>query len=466
MRLTLSHLSLFLLLCGTPLSDGLSNASDDNVIFRQDINLGGNNLGPIEVRLGEEPADAVYTFSRRHGLAEHERSVLLDEVCGSVPCARRQALLWTADVADRNLGFSGKFELFDGEEPVDQAHVFAWRNGLAAEHRDAILVRACEVVGCHRAEPGELRGTRILAINTYEVVFVLNKAENAVVVSRVSSIILRTYISSILFRDPVIWRKQFNVEGNLVEVVIKEGEEAADIIFATLQPLGVPLSERMKVMDTAKSSGVPHTREFALAFSKVIKMEDGSFQSMLNVFDDGIEPVDKLYEFAVENRVEDRFGQISSSVLPHLCALLHCQRAVPVVWSKVIRNENEAAIGHLNILKNEEPIDAVDSFVQSLGLNPVDNKDFFVYRNSIFKAACEELICTRTTPIVYQKDIKDENEMPLGTFNILESEEVVDAVVRFTNEIQADFDHTALTKYFLDNVCEFSRVSCTKNLTR
>lgn len=417
MRITLSHLSLFLLLCGTPLSDGLSNASDDNVIFRQDINLGGNNLGPIEVRLGEEPADAVYTFSRRHGLAEHERSVLLDEVCGSVPCARRQALLWTADVADRNLGFSGKFELFDGEEPVDQAHVFAWRNGLAAEHRDAILVRACEVVGCHRAEP-------------------------------------------------VIWRKQFNVEGNLVEVVIKEGEEAADIIFATLQPLGVPLSERMKVMDTAKSSGVPHTREFALAFSKVIKMEDGSFQSMLNVFDDGIEPVDKLYEFAVENRVEDRFGQISSSVLPHLCALLHCQRAVPVVWSKVLRNENEAAIGHLNILKNEEPIDAVDSFVQSLGLNPVDNKDFFVYRNSIFKAACEELICTRTTPIVYQKDIKDENEMPLGTFNILESEEVVDAVVRFTNEIQADFDHTALTKYFLDNVCEFSRVSCTKNLTR
>ena len=44
---------------------------------------------------------------------------------------------------------------------------------------------------------------------------------------------------------------------------------------------------------------------------------------------------------------------------------------------------------------------------------------------------CEEVLDTRSTPVVYKKIINDSNGTALGTVKILEFEEVVDSVVRF-----------------------------------
>ena len=82
---------------------------------------------------------------------------------------------------------------------------------------------------------------------------------------------------------------------------VKEGEEPEDAIFQALQPLGVPFPDRRKVMDVAKSEGVPHTREYVLGFYRTVRMEDSSFQSDLRIYDDGKEPVDVLYQFALLN---------------------------------------------------------------------------------------------------------------------------------------------------------------------
>ena len=103
---------------------------------------------------------------------------------------------------------------------------------------------------------------------------------------------------------------------------MKEGEEPADAIFQALQPLGVPFQDRRKVMDAAKSDGVPHTREYGLAFSRTVRTEDSSFQSDLQIYDDGKEPVDVLYQFALLNIAMEVFDLMSVLVLLPISGVL------------------------------------------------------------------------------------------------------------------------------------------------
>ena len=127
--------------------------------------------------------------------------------------------------------------MYEGVEPADQDHAFCIRHGLPAGYKNAVLTESCEVAECARAEP-------------------------------------------------LIWWKWVDVYGRAVEVEVKEGEEPADTIFQALQPLGVPFLDRRKVMDAAKSDGVPHTRGYVLAFSRTVRTEDSSFQSDLWIYDD------------------------------------------------------------------------------------------------------------------------------------------------------------------------------------
>ena len=101
--------------------------------------------------------------------------------------------------------------------------------------------------------------------------------------------------------EPLICRKWVDVSGRTVEVSVKELEEPVDTIFQDLQLLGVPFPVQSKVIYAAKSDGVPNTRDYGLAFSGTVRMEDSSFQSDLRIYDDGKEPVNVLYQFSLLN---------------------------------------------------------------------------------------------------------------------------------------------------------------------
>ena len=45
------------------------------------------------------------------------------------------------------------FDLFEGVDPVYQAHEFCIIHGLSAGYRNAILAESCKVAECARAEP-------------------------------------------------------------------------------------------------------------------------------------------------------------------------------------------------------------------------------------------------------------------------------------------------------------------------
>ena len=122
----------------------------------------------------------------------------------------------------------GTFDMFEGVDPAYQAHGFCIRNGLSTGYRNAILAKSCEVAECARSEM-------------------------------------------------LIWWKCVDVSVREVEVEVKEGEEPVDAIFQALQPLDVPFPDRRKVMDAAKSDGVPHRRDYVLDFYRTVRTEDISF---------------------------------------------------------------------------------------------------------------------------------------------------------------------------------------------
>ena len=65
--------------------------------------------------------------------------------------------------------------------------------------------------------------------------------------------------------------------------------------------------------------------------------------------------------------------------------------------------------------------------------------------------------------MVYRKTINDESGKSIGTVEVLENEEVVDAVVRFGRKVNFPFDINALKKHFLSEACTISKVKCTRD---
>ena len=169
---------------------------------------------------------------------------------------------------------------------------------------------------------------------------------------------------------------------------MREGEEPEDSIFQSLQLFGVPLPDRRKVMGAFKSYGVPHTREYGLDFSGTMRMEDSSFQSDLRIYDSGKEPVNVLYQFVLNSAME-HFDLMSVSVLPHICEVLPCHRLVPLVFTKVLSDKDRTALGRLDILRDDEPIELIDRFIQLSELAAVYGEEASLYSYNVLWEVCE-----------------------------------------------------------------------------
>lgn len=91
------------------------------------------NLGELQVRQGEEPADAVRSFALNRISSESARRQLVEVACSRAFCGRKRAIAFTASpvrgpdgrvlVDDENVPF--QLTVWDGQEPADAVYQFA-----------------------------------------------------------------------------------------------------------------------------------------------------------------------------------------------------------------------------------------------------------------------------------------------------------------------------------------------------
>mmetsp|Transcript_1324 Transcript_1324/g.2858 ORF Transcript_1324/g.2858 Transcript_1324/m.2858 type:complete len:850 (+) Transcript_1324:50-2599(+) len=262
---------------------------------------------------------------------------------------------------------------------------------------------------------------------------------------------------------PVIFQKSIRIDDGkwVANVAVREGQEPADAIFSALRPYGVDYDARRAVFDEAKRAGVPHTREHAQVFSQNIVLDDSSFSGPFTFYDNGRQPIDVIYDFANEHSIESHFRGLADALLPELCELVPCTRKRPRIWFNEITSDDGQQLGALEILEGDEAIDTVDSFVQRAG---VDTNDRNAFRGNLLNVICKSIACSRQIPVVFRKAINDEAGRSNGAIEILENEEVIDAVVRFIRKSKLTLDEIALKNYMLQQACGTGRVKCTRNV--
>lgn len=379
-----------------------------NTVFRKQVIMDGVAVGILEVLQHEEPADAVFQFAQRYGLDEQLRYPILEDICRQIKCERSHAILLKLPVSRVDGSDIGLLEIPEGIEPADVVQEFAAKNGLGEVDRNALIREVCSTVNCTRT-------------------------------------------------SPLAWRKEVVIDNSTsVLIEVEEGREPADAIFLALQPFNLQYSQREAVFNEAKRDNVPYAREYALVYSQNIVANNETEYYSFELLDDGREPIDVLYEFVRNYTLEEYWEELVANILPVTCKLVSCNRVMPLLWSREIKNEEEKLLGAVKIYKGQEPIDAIDDFCVSHHLGDS-------FREQILKAACQELVCIRTVPVIYSKQVKGENGESFGTIEILEGEEIRDAMARFLFQTGLhNIEATQLIKTSIyEDACTFPRVKCT-----
>jgi hypothetical protein len=229
------------------------------------------------------------------------------------------------------------------------------------------------------------------------------------------------------------------------------GEE----IFLALKPFKLLYLQRKKVMEEVKKDNVAHTREHAMVFDQAIVV-DNMTTHRFQLLDDGTEPIDVLYRFALYYKLEEYWEDLVATVFPPACAQIPCQRQTPMVWSRAINKGDSSVLGVVEVFKGQEPYDStIDAFCQFFNFS----KDF---RREILKVACDELVCIRNVPVVYCKSVNSESGEAIGAVEVLENKEVTDSITRFLSKTSLSLDEPRLRDYFFHDACSNPRVKCNK----
>lgn len=118
-------------------------------------------------------------------------------------------------------------------------------------------------------------------------------------------------------------------------------------------------------------------------------------------------------------------------------------------------------LGAVEILKGEEPIDAIDRFCTMHGLDDP-------FCTNLIEDICQEksVHCDRTIPVVFTQTVNGDDGTQLGVIKIFKGEEVIDATVRFLRQTDVNVDEVGLKNYMFQNACNNPRVACTRNVAR
>lgn len=399
----------------------------------------GDTVGTLTILEGQEPIDALVAFSLTHdGVGREQRVQILDAVCRrpGVRCTRNRALMDAQRIAGDNKTSLGMLEIFDDEEPVDQIYRFVVDHALPPQALTQLTAAFCGArrVPCMREQPvvyarlittaehGLLGRLEIpLDDEPADAVFAFGASRglsDAFRYELLRQVCADKYVRCT--RDVArVFAAPIQVENgtSVGDLELFEHEELADAVYHFAKAHNISMDLRVSLFETlCPRSDILCTRGQALL--KTLPVHGGADSALLGVLRvyEGQEAADVVHAFAQEHHLSDAdaltlvetlCGTSPSSraaVLEHsserrarLEIQLTCTRYAPVVFTAPIAAPNGTRLGILEVLRNEEPADAIARFGNKHGLGKDE-------KHTVWQAVCKAsgLPCTRSRGVMYE----------------------------------------------------------------
>ncbi|KAJ0401507.1 hypothetical protein P43SY_009367 [Pythium insidiosum] len=143
------------------------------------------------------------------------------------------------------------------------------------------------------------------------------------------------------------------------------------------------------------------------------------------------EPVDVLEDIRAQYHQTRRWRQ---SILSQVCQQprVQCRRDRPVTFRSSIGSSDGRVVGMLEVLEDQEPVDALARFAQHHGLARHE-------RDHVLDAMCQQpaLQCSRFRSLIFQQNILTDHGQPVGRLEVFDDTEPVDQIYRFLVDHEA-----------------------------
>ena len=387
-------------------------------IYRKNIIVEDYIAGEISIREGEEPVDIVHAFVTEHDLDYSHKDSILTDACSKVHCARTRALLFQSPVLSEDGSLIGNVEIFEDEEPADVAFEFSTSHNLTKGYFTAILRDACENIECTRIEPIIFRLSVDLGEEEESVLLILED------------------------EDPIEVVHDFCVEHDLdaggMKALLAEVEKSPllEVDWDSVQSF-LSQADEEQTYDENEAGELIHS----------ISVEDESGAPIGNVeFYSAQEPADVVYDFAKLHELNEDY---IDAILIEACEHIECTRTQPIIYALAV-NLGGAKSATLEVLQDENPVDAIHNFCQMYGIDD-QGKDTLIE-----EASKSPLLSFSREPVVlWNQEVQLENDISLGKVQIFEGDEPVDAIHNFLVDKDLDANQMKhVQNVLLAHACE------------
>jgi hypothetical protein len=367
----------------------------------------------IEVLEGEEVADKIFAALMPFSVQiKGRKEVLALAKVEGVSFTREHAHILSESIVinDNDQRVLNVFD--DDNEAIDTVYRFCEENGLRhrfQELADSVMPRVCELLLCRRMEP----------------IVYTHKIQNEI------GIIVGT-----------------------IEVLL--GEEPVDAVhrFAIVHGLDMLFRDSLAKEVCEK---IACERIQPVVYTKDINDSSGKLLGSVKIIQ-GEEVIDATVRFLRESKADVDEVALKNHLFGDACPqnLVMCTRNIAHVFDKRLEDENGQDIGHLVVLENEEPADAVNQFCIENGCG-----DKFLM--SVINVVCDSdlVICNRRQPIIFSMPLTDPEGKSIGLLGVQLDEEPADAVYRFF-ATHGLFERDWNVGYVINQICELGQVHCNR----
>ncbi|RHX97975.1 hypothetical protein DYB36_005925 [Aphanomyces astaci] len=174
-------------------------------------------------------------------------------------------------------------------------------------------------------------------------------------------------------------------------------------------------------------------------------------------FHQGQEPIDVIERFRADHALPMDFQQ---RALEAVCKSIPCTRASPIIFATSIHGEDNEFVGEFQLMQGDEPADAVASFCRQHNIPRP-------FQLNMLQSICNQpnIACARSDALLYRQVITDETGSVLGTLEIFDSQEPVDAIFAFLQPMLAtstSVEH--MLRQLLEVVCQPTVATCSRTI--